>query len=76
MSNLDPVRSQTAVIDLGGVRASSATGRMLTGPAMNSYNTFDQPAVVQPVEFTGARITSGQLTTVLPPHSVIVLELR
>jgi len=76
MSNLDPVRSQTAVIDLGGVRASSATGRMLTGPAMNSYNTFDQPAVVKPVEFTGARITSGQLTTVLPPHSVIVLELR
>jgi len=49
---------------------------MLTGPAMNSCNTFDQPAVVKPVEFTGARITSGQLTTVLPPHSVIVLELR
>jgi len=76
MSNLDPVRSRTAVIDLGGVRASSVAGRMLTGPAMNSYNSFEHADVVKPAVFTAARITNGQLTAVLPAHSVIVLELQ
>ena len=76
MSNLDPVRSQTAVLDLGSVRASAATGRIVTGPAMNSYNSFDKPDVVKPASFTGARIANGQLTAVLPAHSIVVLELR
>src|SRR6185503_15735553 len=53
ISNLDPVRSQTAVLDLGGLRASTVVGRILTGPAMNSYNSFDKPDVVKPAPFTG-----------------------
>ena len=43
---------------------------------MNSYNSFDKPDVVKPAPFTGARIVNGQLTAVLPAHSVVVLELR
>ena len=76
MSNLDPARSQTAVLDLGSVRESAVAGRILTGPAMNSYNSFDKPDVVKPVPFTGARIVNGQLTALLPAHSVVVLELH
>ena len=76
VSNLDPVKSHTAVIELGSVRASSATGRILTGPEMNSYNSFDKPDVVKPVPFTGARVANGELTVTLPPHAVVVLEVR
>jgi alpha-N-arabinofuranosidase len=43
---------------------------------MNAHNTFEQPDVVRPAPFTGARLTAGRLTVDLPPKSVVVLELR
>jgi alpha-N-arabinofuranosidase len=76
MSNLDPTRPHDATVELKGASASSATGRILTAATMNGHNTFERPDVVKPVPFTGARVAGGQLTVSLPPHSVIVLELR
>ncbi len=76
MSNLDPNRARTVVAELRGTNASGATGRVLTAPAINSYNTFEQPTVVQPAPFSGAQVANGRLTVALPPRSVVVLELR
>lgn len=76
MSNLDPNRSHAVTVDIRGTTASSATGRILNGPAMNSFNSFESPDVVHLSPFTGARVSGGQLTVTLPPHSVIGLELR
>jgi alpha-N-arabinofuranosidase len=63
-------------VDVRGMRATGATGRILTGPAMNSYNSFEHPDVVKPAPFTGATVANGQLNVTLPAHSVVVLELR
>ncbi|GJG87187.1 alpha-L-arabinofuranosidase [Gemmatimonadetes bacterium T265] len=76
MSNLDPNRARTAVAELRGVTATGAAGRVLTAPAINSYNSFEQPDVVRPAAFDGARVADGRLTVALPPRSVVVLELR
>jgi alpha-N-arabinofuranosidase len=76
MSNLDPNQARTVDAELRGVAVSRATGRILTAPAINSYNTFEQPDVVRPATFDGARVSAGRLTVVLPPKSVVVLELR
>ncbi|MES2177378.1 MAG: alpha-L-arabinofuranosidase C-terminal domain-containing protein [Gemmatimonadota bacterium] len=76
MSNLDPNGARTVTVDIQGATATSATGRILTGPAMGAFNSFDKPEVVKPESFTGARIANGQLTVTLPAHSIIVLELR
>jgi alpha-N-arabinofuranosidase len=76
MSNLDPMRAREVAVELRGVRASGATGRVLAAPAMNSYNSFERPDVVKPAPFTGARVAGDQLTVTLPAHSVVVLELR
>lgn len=76
MSNVDPNQPRTVVAALRGVHVTGATGRILTAPAINSYNSFEQPDVVQPVPFPGARAVNGQLTIALPPRSVVVLELR
>jgi alpha-N-arabinofuranosidase len=43
---------------------------------MQAHNTFEQPAAVQPVAFTGARLSGGMLNVTLPSKSVVVLELR
>ena len=76
MSNLDPNRARTVVAELRGANVTAATGRVLTAPAMNSYNSFERPNTVQPAPFTGARVAGGRLTVALPAKSVVVLELR
>jgi alpha-N-arabinofuranosidase len=47
---------------------------VLTAAAINSHNTFEQPAVVKPAPFTGASIESGTLKIVLPAKSIVVLD--
>jgi alpha-L-arabinofuranosidase len=76
MSNLAPSGARTVAVDVRGARVSGATGRILTAPTMNGYNSFDRPEAVKPAPFTGARVADGRLTVTLPPHSVVVLELR
>ncbi len=76
MTNLDPNQSHTVDAELRGAVATRATGRILTAPAINSYNTFERPDVVHPMAFDGARVSGGTLTVNLPPKSLVVLELR
>jgi len=75
MSNVDPNQPRTVVAELRGVSATSAVGRILTAPAINSFNSFEQPDVVRPAA-TSARVEKGTLTVTLPPRSVVLLELR
>jgi alpha-N-arabinofuranosidase len=74
--NVDPKNSITVTTKLAGAAATSVSGRILTAPAINAHNTFDQPAVVKPAAFTGATIDSGNLKVVLPPKSVVMLDPR
>ncbi len=74
--NVDPSRAIPITAALSGVTAASVTGRVLTAPAVNSFNTFEQPTVVHPVAFTGASIQAGALKVVLPPRSVVVLDAQ
>jgi alpha-L-arabinofuranosidase len=76
MSNVDPSRSRTVVAEVRGATVNGATGRILTAPAINSYNSFEQPDVVRPATFSGVHIAEGRLTITLPPKSIVVLELR
>ena len=76
MSNLDPNVPRTVEVELRGATASRVTGRVLTGPAINSINTFERPDMVRPTPFDGARVANDRLSVTLPPRSVVVLELR
>ncbi len=74
--NLDPNRSIPLSIDLEGVTASGASGRILTAAQMDAHNDFDQPDVVTPQPFTGAAISGGRLGVTVPSKSVLVLDLN
>ena len=76
MSNADPNQPRSIVAELRGVSATNAAGRLLTAPAINSYNSFEQPDRVHLTAFTGARVENGRLMLTLPPKSIILLELR
>jgi alpha-N-arabinofuranosidase len=76
MTNLDPNHARRVAAELRGSRVSQVSGRILTGSAMNAHNTFDRPNEVAPSTFGGASVSGDTLHVELPPHSIVVLELR
>lgn len=76
LANLNPDNGTSVTIDLPGATAGSVSGKILTGPQMDSRNTFDKPNAVHPVAFTGAKVEGGKLTVNLPAKSVVVLEVK
>jgi alpha-N-arabinofuranosidase len=76
LCNLNPNESQDMTCELRGYTPQSVSGRILTADAMTAHNTFDKPETVKPEEFKDAKIEGNGVTTVLPPKSVVVLEIQ
>jgi len=73
--NLDPNRSARISIRITGPAAANVTGRILTAPAMNTVNTFDNPDAVSPAPLRDLKVQSNQVGLTLPSKSVVVLEM-
>jgi alpha-N-arabinofuranosidase len=73
--NTNPDSPVTVACTMAGTAHGSVSGRVLTAPSMTSHNTFADPHAVEPRAFTGATVTGGSLSVVLPAMSVVVLEL-
>jgi alpha-N-arabinofuranosidase len=69
--NSDPAKPAHLVTNLPG----TGRGRILTGPAMDSHNTFDAPNAVHPVAYAGTS-DGGKAAFDLPPRSVAVVALQ
>ncbi|WP_202842827.1 alpha-N-arabinofuranosidase [Luteimonas saliphila] len=76
LTNLDPDKAANVSASISGLQATNVSGRVLTGGAITSHNTFDQPETVKPAAFDGARLAGGTLTVELPAKSVVVLALQ
>ena len=73
--NIDPNRPATMNLSLNGIRVKSATGEVLTAPAVNSVNTFAAPATVSPKALR-ATAANGAVRVTLPAKAVAVLLLE
>ena len=73
--NIDPHKPRTVELNLGDLRIGSASGRVLTGPNVNSLNTYDAPETVVPQRIEG-QANGNRVTVELPPKSVAVLALQ
>ncbi|MFZ2987683.1 alpha-N-arabinofuranosidase, partial [Ideonella sp.] len=71
--NLDPTRPARVQTNLRG----SATGQVLSGPALDAHNRFDDAHAVQPTAYAAPAggAPTGPLQVELPPHSITVLQL-
>lgn len=76
LSNLDLDQTETVTIDLGPVRPTRASGRILTAQAAGDHNTFEEPDRVHPVPFSDIQVEKGRLKLTMPPKSILVLEVR
>jgi alpha-N-arabinofuranosidase len=76
LTNLDPNKPAQVTAGIRGIDAKSVSGRVLTAPSITAHNSFEQPNEVKPVAFTGAKLDEGNLQVVLPPKSVVMLQLN
>lgn len=76
LCNLDPNKSQKISCELRGFTPQTVTGRVLTAGDMTAHNTFDKPETLKPAEFKDAKIDGRGLAAVLPPKSVVMLEIK
>ena len=73
--NVDPTRPVRIAAAIAGVSAREASGQIVTGPAVDSHNSFDNPRAVEPRPYRG-RASAGRLEFDLPPKSIAVVEVR
>lgn len=77
LTNVDPNRSANVAVELKGVTPKQVSGRILTAEqGVTAHNDFGAPNVVAPAPFNGATVEGDSLRVSLPPHSIVVLELR
>jgi alpha-N-arabinofuranosidase len=68
--NTDPSHAVQVVTNLTG----TAHGRILSGMAMDTHNTFDAPNMIHPLPFNGST-ANGKLSFDMPPKAVAVVAL-
>jgi alpha-N-arabinofuranosidase len=73
--NIDPEEVQKVIINLKGTVDKSVSGTILSGSAINSHNTFENPKNIVPEKFSGLIVRGDQIALDLPAHSVLVLEI-
>lgn len=74
--NVDHKNNASLAIDLRGLGAQKRIkGTLLTAEKMDDHNTFDRPDQVTPVPFDEVTMKENKITALLPPMSVVVLEV-
>ena len=74
--NLDPEAPAELECILNGMTAKKTTARVLTADVMNAHNTFENPQVVRPADFTDFELTDGKLLATLPAKSIVLIRLE
>jgi alpha-L-arabinofuranosidase len=75
VANSDPLKSQSIRMALGGIKARSVSGQVLTHDKMDAHNVPGMKEMVAPKPFKGGKIDAGVLTLDVPAKSVVVVRL-
>jgi len=74
--NIDPKKANRIRVDLGELKASKVTGRILRADKLQDYNSFKVPTKIIPTAYNKAKVQNGLVDIEIPAFSVIVLELN
>ena len=75
LTNVDPNQPTTMAVTIPGLKARSATGEVLTAPAVDSHNMFERPNAVRPVPYRGS-MSGGKLRFDLPAKAIAVVRVE
>ena len=74
--NVNPNATVKVTCDMRGMKISGATGKMITGEAINSCNTLEAPNAVTTKAFSAFKLDGSTLTIDMPAKSVVMLEVK
>ena len=74
--NMDASKMQNIRIELGGITATTVSGRILRSEKLQDHNSFENPQKIKPVAFNNALLGGDHISLQIPPFSVVVLELK
>ena len=74
--NIDSKKEHKIEIDLQKLGIKNVSGTILTSPKLQDHNTFDEPSLIQPIDFKGFETKKGKLEITIPAFSVVVLETK
>jgi len=74
--NIDANKEQSVELNLGNLSFKNISGRILSSPKLQNYNSFEQPNIISPSGFNGFKRNGSQLSVSLPPFSVVVLAIQ
>jgi len=78
ITNLNPDKEITLSVELAGKSFETVkSASVLTAPEYNSFNSFDKPDAVKPVDFKNyKKISDNSLQVTLPSKSIVMLEMK
>jgi alpha-L-arabinofuranosidase len=74
--NINPIGTSKVTCEIRAARIGDVSGKMITGAATNSYNSFETPNTVVTGPFTSFKLEGDVLTVDLPSKSVVMIELK
>jgi alpha-N-arabinofuranosidase len=72
--NTHPSKDVEVAVKVAGAVVKSASGSVLSAPALDAHNTFASPRTVQPVPFRPS-VEKGGLTVKMPARAIVVLGI-
>jgi alpha-N-arabinofuranosidase len=77
ITNLNPDKEITLSVELIGKSFEKVkSASVLTAPEYNSFNSFDKPEVVKPIDFKNfKKINASSLQVMVPSKAVVVIEM-
>ena len=76
LANINASKEETVSIKVEGNKYKKISGTILTSPKLQDHNTFENPDKIKPETFSGASLKDDLIKLIIPPFSVIVLELK
>ncbi|GET28333.1 alpha-L-arabinofuranosidase C-terminal domain-containing protein [Prolixibacter sp. SD074] len=76
LCNLNPDKAETLECDIPNVQYRQASGKIVDGKTMDSYNDLGKKEEVALSDFSVEKPKNGKLNITLPAHSVVLVQLK
>ncbi|MBR5804325.1 MAG: alpha-N-arabinofuranosidase [Bacteroidaceae bacterium] len=76
LANVSLKETSEVELNLNDLKVKNITGTILTSKNINDCNTFENPDLVKPQPFKGAKLNKGIVKVKLPAMSIVSLEVK
>ena len=76
LANVSLTETNEVELNLDNFKVKDVTGTILVSKNIADHNTFENPDLVKPAPFKGAKVNKGTLKVTLPAMSIVTLEVK